>query len=142
MSARNDVAPSTLGVDLTDDGIAVEYIDGRTVFYHGIPQKADGSLTTAPGKDVHVLVTDPDETEGVLVYVNDLQTNDDILEATGVGRVMLEKGEEASVFPGVTVTRTGYRFEVDADMDAVSGRVFVFEEDEMGEWSHEIVAGE
>ena len=139
MSARNEVSPSTIGVELAEEGIAVEYLDGRTVFYHGVPQKAEQSLQTAPGKDVHVLVTAPEETEGVLVYVNDLKTNDEILEDAGVGRVMLDKGEEASVFPGVTVERTGFRFIVDAEMDAVGGRVFVFEEDEMGERSYEIV---
>ncbi|MUV90543.1 hypothetical protein GJ629_12050 [Halapricum sp. CBA1109] len=142
MSARSDVAPSTLGVELTEDGIAVEYTDGRTVFYHGVPEKVHGTLESAPGKDVHVLVTDPGETEGVLVYVNDLRTNDDILESTGVGRVMLDKGEQASVFPGVTVERTGFRFAVDVDWGALEGRVFVFEEDEMGEASYEIVPEE
>lgn len=142
MSSREEVPPSTVGVELDDGGVAVEYLDGRTTYYHGVPAKAEGSLRTAPGKDVHVLVTDESEAEGVLVYVNERQTEGDILEDTGVGRVMLEKGEEASVFPGVTVTRTGYRFTVEADLNAVEGRVFVFEEDEMGERSHELVAAE
>jgi hypothetical protein len=139
MSARNEIAPSTLGVDLTAEGIAVEYLDGRSVFYHGVPQKAPASVTTAPGKDVHVLVTDPNETEGVLVYVNDRKTADEILESTGVGRVLLGDGEQSGVFPGVTVTRDGYRFDVDVDHTTVGGRVFVFEEDEMGERSYEVV---
>jgi len=90
MSAHNDVAPDTLGVELTEDGIAVEYNDSRTVFYHGVPKKADGKLRTAPAKDAHDgrhrRLGDP----GILVYVNDLNTHDDILEDTGVGRIMLD----------------------------------------------------
>ena len=142
MSTREEVAPSTVGVELQDGGIAVAYLDGRTDFYHGIPEAVEGTLQTAPGKDVHVLVTDDTETEGVLVYVNERSTEAEILEDTGVGRVMLSKGETASAFPGVEVTRTGFRCEVEADLDAVDGRVFVFEEDEMGERSYEIVASE
>ncbi|PSP82944.1 hypothetical protein BRC83_07845 [Halobacteriales archaeon QS_1_68_17] len=137
MSARNDVPPDTLQVSLQESGIEVEYTDGRAVFYRGVPEKVEDSVTTAPGKEVHVLVTDDTETEGVLVYVNDLRTHDDILESTGVGRVMLDDGEETTVFPGVTVASGAYRVTVEAG--DVDGRVFVFEEDEMGERSYELV---
>jgi hypothetical protein len=139
MSHRSAVAPDTLSVELEDSGVAVEYHDGREVFYRGVPEKAEGTVTSGPGKDVHVLVTDPTETQGVLVYVNDLKTRDDILEDTGVGRVVVENGDEESLFPGVTVNATEYRVEVDVDFDAVDGRIFVFEEDELGERSFEIV---
>jgi hypothetical protein len=139
MSARNDVPPDTLGVELTEDGVAVEYNDGRTVFYHGVPKKAEGMVRTAPAKDAHVLVTDETGTQGILMYVNDLNTHDDILEDTGVGRVMLDD-EEEELFPGVVVRDHQMRTEVEADLDVVDGRVFVFEEDEMGEQSYEIVA--
>ncbi|MCU4799373.1 DUF5796 family protein [Halobacteria archaeon HArc-gm2] len=141
MSARNDVAPDTLGVELTEDGIAVEYNDGRTVFYHGVPRKAEETVRTAPAKDAHVLVTDASETQGILVYVNDLNTHDDILDDTGVGRIMLDD-EEDELFPGVVVRDHQMRVEVEADLDQVDGRVFVFEEDEMGERSYEIVPSE
>jgi hypothetical protein len=107
-----------------------------------VPTKVEASVTSAPGKDVHVLVTDPTQTEGVMVYVNDLKTHDDILESTGVGRVMLEDGETESLFPGVDASYAGYRVEVDADPETARGRVFVFVEDEMGEQSYEIVAEE
>jgi hypothetical protein len=139
---RNDVAPDTVQVDLDPDGIEVEYSDGRSVFYHGVPRKAEGSVTSAPGKDVHILVTDPTETEGVLVYVNDRSTHDDILRDSGVGRVIVDRGETESVFPGVEATNRGYRVEVRADPETAMGRVFVFVEDEMGEASFEIVAPE
>jgi hypothetical protein len=139
---RTDVAPDTVPIDLDPDGVEVEYSDGRSVFYHGVPRKAEGSVTSGPGKDVHVLVTDPTETEGVMVYVNDRKTHDDILRDSGVGRVMIDRGETVSVFPGVEATNRGYRIEVRAEPETAMGRVFVFVEDELGEASYEIVAPE
>lgn len=142
MSYHSEHSPDTLSVDLTDGGIAVEYTDGREAFYHGVPAKAEESHTTAPGKEVHVLVTDPTETEGVLVYVNDRTTVDEIIDQTGVGRVLVDENEETTLFPGVSVRAEGHRVTVTADPETARGRVFVFEEDEMGERSVEIVAGE
>lgn len=140
MSARSDVAPSTLGIRLLEEGVEVEYLDGRTILYRGAPEPVADTLTTPPGKDVHVLVTDPTETEGVMMYVNDRDTHDDILESTGVGRVLLEPGESEELFPGVSVRRAGLeRFEIDADPEAARGRVFVFAEDEWGETAYELV---
>jgi hypothetical protein len=140
MSHRSDIPPDTVSVELTEDGIAVEYLDGRTTFYRGVPTKTDDSVRTAPGKDTHVLVTDETETRGILVYVNDLRTHDDILEQSGVGRVILEDGDEDELFPGVTVRDHQMRVEVAVDFDVADGRVFVFEEDELGERSYEIVS--
>ena len=139
MSIRSDVAPSTLPVEFFEEGVQIEYLDGRTTLYRGVPQKAEETLTTAPGKEVHVLVTDPDGTEGVMMYVNDRKTHDDILDSSGVGRVLLDLGEETTVFPGVAVTNTEHRVHVDVDFESVDGRVFVFAEDEMQEFSFEIV---
>ena len=140
MSTRSDVSPDTLGVELREEGIVVTYADDRQAFYHGVPTKIEGTLTTAPMKQVHVLVTDPTETEGVMIYVNDLNTHDDILDATGVGRVVLDSSEETSIFPGVTVRDTDPRVEIEADPETARGRVFVFEEDEIAERSYELVA--
>jgi hypothetical protein len=142
MSNRSDIPPDTVSVDLTEDGIAVEYLDDRTAFYHGVPTKAEESVTTAPGKDTHVLITNKTETSGIMIYVNDLRTHDDIIEESGVGRVILEDGEADELFPGVTVQDRQMRVEVSVDYDVTDGRVFVFEEDEMGERSFEIVPGE
>jgi hypothetical protein len=139
MTYHSDVSPTTLPVALTPDGIEVDYKDGRQTFYRGVPEKREGDLHTPPGKDTHVLVTDASETQGVLVYVNDRKTHDDILDASGVGRVLLELGEETTVFPGVAVTNTEHRVHVDVDFDSVDGRVFVFAEDEMQEFTFEIV---
>lgn len=143
MSARSDMAPSTLGVELREEGVVVEYLDGRTTLYRGVPKKVSETLTTGPGKETHILVTDPTETEGVLMYVNDHKTHDDILDQSGVGRVILNDEEEEELFPGVTVRRLGgIRNEVVADPDVARGRVFVFVEDDWGEESYEFVSEE
>ena len=142
MSARNDVAPDTLGVELAEDGVVVEYTDGREAYYRGVPERVTETLRTTPGKLVQVLVTDPTETEGVMMYVNDRDTHDEILESTGIGRVLLDSGEEEELFPGVTVRLEGYAVEVEADPEVARGRVFVFSEDERGESSYELVTEE
>jgi len=142
MSARNDVAPDTLGVELAEDGVVVEYTDGREAYYRGVPERVTETLQTTPGKLVQVLVTDPTETEGVMMYVNDRDTHDEILESTGIGRVLLDSGEEEELFPGVTVRLEGYAVEVEADPEVARGRVFVFSEDERGESSYELVTEE
>lgn len=142
MSLRAEVAPDTLEISLAEEGIYVQYHDGRRVFYNGIPEKVHGSVRTRPGKDVQVLVTNGDATEGVLTYVNERNTEADILESSGVGRVMLEKGESRELFPGVTATLDGYAIVVEADPDQAGGRVFVFEEDELGERKFELYAAE
>ncbi len=140
MVVHTDVPPRTLGVDLREEGVVVTYADGRSTLYRGVPQTVSGSLQTAPGKETHVLVTDPTETEGVLLYVNDLKTADEILEDTGVGRILLDEGDREEVFPGVSVSRTdGLRTTVEVDPDEAGGRVFVFVEDDWGEASYEFV---
>jgi len=140
MSNRNDVAPATVGVDLREEGVVVEYADGRETLYRGVPSVAEGSVRTGPGKECHLLVTDPTESEGVMLYVNDLKTEDGILKDTGIGRVMLDIGEQEEVFPGVTVRFVeGRRTVVEADPEVARGRVFVFVEDDWGEQSFEIV---
>ncbi len=140
MSTRSTVSPSTLEVDLVDGGVVVRYLDGRETFYNGVPKPVEGPLTTPPGKEVHVLVTDPDGIEGIMTYVNDRNTHDGILETTGVGRVILEANDEEELFPGVSVASEAYSVRVEADLSAVNGRVFVFAEDEMSEHAYELVA--
>lgn len=140
MQNHTEVPPDTLSIDLQDGGIAVSYTDGRRVFYHGIPREVTPPHETAPGKDVHVLVTDESETQGVLLYVNERRTEDEILESSGVGRVLLGEREETTLFPGVVVRRGSLRSEIDVDHEVLDGRVFVFEEDEFEEFSYELVA--
>jgi len=139
-AARSDVPPGTVGVRLREEGVVVEYLDGRTTLYRGVPETVSGPLTVAPGRETHVLVTDPGGSEGVLTYVNDLRTHDEVLEDSGVGRVILEPGEEATLFPGVVARRPGERTEVAVDPVAVDGRVFAFVEDGWSEERYEFVA--
>lgn len=138
MVTHSEVAPDTLSVRLVDGGIAVEYIDDREVFYHGVPESTDPPYLTTPGKDIHVLVTDETETSGILVYIDERTTESDILESSGVGRVLLDKGERRTLFAGVEATRNDLRYEIDIHEDAVDGRVFVFEEDQFAEASYEL----
>ena len=139
MSTRSTIAPSTLPIDLVDGGVVVQYLDGRETFYNGVPEPVEDGVKTPPGKEVHVLVTDPDGVEGVMTYINDRNTHDDILEATGVGRLMLAPDEREELFPGVEVETEGYSIRVEADLEVVDGRVFVFAEDEMSEHAYELV---
>lgn len=139
--SRSDVPPTSIGIDLREEGVVVEYLDGRTTLYRGVPDTVEGSVTAGPGKETHVLVTDPTETEGVMTYVNDYNTDDEILEESGVGRVMVDDGGRDEVFPGVIVGRKGQRNEVIADPETAGGRVFVFIEDGWTERSYEIVEG-
>jgi hypothetical protein len=136
---HSEVPPDTVGVGLVDGGIVVEYTDDREVFYRGIPERVEAPHQTAPGKEVHVLVTDETERHGVLVYVNERRTDAEILESSGVGRVMLDDGETSTLFPGVRVKGGRLRCEVHLERPLVEGRVFVFEEDQFEERSYEVV---
>jgi len=142
MSHRSTVSPATLPVDLREEGVVVEYLDEREAYYRGVPQKREGAVRTRPGVLVQVLVTDPTDSEGVLTYVNDRSTHDDILEETGVGRVFVEPGEETELFPGVTARADGHAIVIEGEPEVARGRIFVFAEDEMAEQSYEIVAPE
>lgn len=139
MQEKTEVPPDTLSVRLTDDGVVVQYLDGREVLYRGVPTPVESPHTSAPGKDVHVLVTDETETTGVLTYVDERMTEGNILEDTGVGRVLLDGGEKRTLFPGVVVEKRNPRIEITIDHEAVDGRVFVFEEDQFQERSYELV---
>ena len=141
MDGFEDVSPETLPVALTEDGIVVEYTDGREVFYRGVPDVVESPYQTVPGKDSHVLVTNETGSSGVLLYINERRTDGEILKGTGVGRVLLNRGETTTLFPGVAVECTGMREEVRVDA-AVEGRVFVFEEDQFEERSFELVPAE
>ncbi len=142
MEFRSDISPSTLGVEFRDEGVAVTYLDGRTVVYRREPEEVEEHVETPPGKEVHVLVTDPTETEGVMVYVNDYDTHDEIIEATGVGRVLIDPDETDELFPGVRVTAREVSAVVEADPEVARGRVFVFAEDDTGEFAFEITGEE
>ena len=138
MEHRGNVSPSTLRVELSENQIAVHYLDGRVTTYRGPIQRSNGTVRTPPGKEVHILVVDPETSNGVLVYLNDLKTHDDVLESTGVGRLLLESPDRREVFPGVECQKDGHAIVVDVDPSEVDGRVFIFAEDEFSEHAYEI----
>lgn len=138
MSVRQDVSPGTLTVDVDGDGVSVGYLDGRRVTYEGPLERPGKAVRCAPGREVHVLVTDGDVERGVMIYVNDRNTAKEILKTTGVGRVVLEPDEEDELVPGVVARLDGHAVEVVVDTSVVEGRVFVFEEDELGERAYEL----
>lgn len=133
------VSPATLGVELLEEEIVVRYLDGRRTVYQGPVEPTTPPLRTAPGRLVQLLLIEPGETEGVLVYVNDRDTDAEILEESGVGRINLDPGEEVSVFPGVTVAMDGYHAVVDVDMQVIDGRLFVFAEGPLDARSYELL---
>lgn len=137
---RSEIPPDTLSIEVLDEGVTVSYLDGREVFYHGSPEPTATPHRTAPGKHVHVLVTDASDTQGILVYVDERRTDDEILADSGVGRVLLGEDESTTLFQGVTVSRGSIRYEIDVAFDALDGRVFVFEEDQFQERSLELVS--
>ncbi len=72
-----------------DNGVVVEYVDGRELFYREVPERVESLHRTAPGKQVHVLVTDASKQRGVPVYVDECRTDDEILESPGAGQMTL-----------------------------------------------------
>ena len=142
MSAHNEVPPEPLDIELAEEGIYVRYQDNRRVFYNGVPEPVEGTLRCRPGKDVQVLVTDAAGDEGVMTYVNERKTEDEILESSGVGRVFIDSSESLELFDGVVAELDGLAVEITADPEVAGGRVFVFEEDELGEAMYEFVTPE
>lgn len=132
------VSPATLGVELAEEGIVVRYLDSRRTVYRGPFEQTTPPLRTGPGRLIQILLIEPGETEGVLVYVNDRDTDAEILEESGVGRINLDPGEDAAVLPGVSVTMDGYHAVVDVDMDAIDGRLFVFAEGPLDALAYEL----
>lgn len=139
MRHRSNVSPEPLPVEREEAAITIEYRDGRRVTYRGQPEERDGSVTATMGYEIHVLVTDPAVTEGMVVYVHDTDTSDEILRHTGVGRVLLDEGAEAAVYPGVHAARGRDRIEVVADPDAIDGRVYAFVENQLEERAYRLV---
>lgn len=135
---RSNVSPSPLPLEDRDDGVALRYLDGRVVEYRGPIQDREPPVHAALTYAVHVLVTDPDQEEGIMVYVNDYDTSDAVLKSTGVGRILLEDGGRESIYPGVETEREGERVAVEVDPEAVDGRVYVFVENQLEERAYRL----
>ena len=138
MRAHSNVSPAPLPVDQSGAGISIEYLDGRRVTYHADPEDTESDVEATITREVHVLVVDPRGEEGVMVYVNDYDTDDEILEATGVGRVLLSDGDVERIFPGVTATRQGERILIDIDEESFDGWAYVFVENQLGEHAYRL----
>lgn len=133
------VSPATLTVDISKEGIAVRYLDGRRTVYPADAEPTVPPLRTGPGRLVQLLLVEPDETSGVLVYINDRDTAGEILEESGVGRINLKPGDEAGVLPGVSVEMDQQHAVIDVDHAAIDGRLFVFSEGMLDTRSYELV---
>ncbi len=142
MPKREPVTPASLSVDVTDEEVAVGYLDGHIVRYTAPTPPTEPPVRTQPRRLVSVLVVAPDGTEATLTYVNELNTDVEMLEDTGVGRVFVDPGERAGIAPGVTAEGDGHAVVIHADFTTVDGRVFVFEEDQFAETGYELVAPE
>lgn len=138
MSYRDPVAPETLAVDIKDDAITVEYLDGRAVTYDEHPTPTTPPVRAQQRRFIQVLVADAETNEGILIYVNDLDTEAEILEDTGVGRAIVRSGETTELFPGVTATVDGQTIRIDVDPDSIDERVFVFEESALTQRAYEL----
>lgn len=137
MEARSNVTPNPLPLEIEDSTISIQYQDGRVVTYHGPIEERDATVSATLTYEIHVLVTDG--TEGSIVYVNDYDTSDEVLEATGVGRVIISESDSASVYPGVTASRRGERITIEVDRGAVAESVYVFVENQLEEHAYQLV---
>lgn len=138
MRGRSNVSPVPLPIDRTDEGIAIEYLDGRSVQY-GTPVDApDPPVESTTSFEIHVLVVDADRDEGIMVYINDYDTVDEILEATGVGRILLGDGDSEAVYPGVRVSREGERIAIAVEEGLADAWVYVFVENPVDERAYRL----
>lgn len=133
MRHRSNVSPVPLPINRTDDAIDVTYLDGREVTYHGPFESRESTVQANQSFAVHVLVIDRDSDEGVMVYINDYDTSDAILESTGVGRVIIADGAHEVIFPGITASRSGEWIDVSITADPGDVDIFVFIENDRGE---------
>lgn len=139
MHARSNISPVPLLVQPGDTDIVVTYTDGRAVAYGDPIESRSGTVKANLAYEVHVLITDQDGTEGIMVYVNDYDTSDDILESTGVGRVLLDTEESEALYPGVTASRSTDQIMIDVDESAIDGSVYVFIENQLDERAYQLV---
>lgn len=138
MASRSNVSPATLPVRATDAGIEVEYLDGRTVTYTAPPEPVEGTITVPERSHVHVLVVDEAAEQGQMVYVNDLDTADEILERSGVGRVLVDEGENVTVAQGVDLSRAREQVRIAVEYHPPDRVVFVFVENQLDERAYRI----
>lgn len=139
MVHRDEVDPVPLDVGVVDGSLAVKYQDGRQVRYDQPLKRTDESVRVQSHRHIHVLVFDPSADQGILVYINDLNTEAEILSDTGVGRVFVSADDRRTIYPGVTATGDGRIVEIAAEFETLDEeRVFVFEESARVEQAYEL----
>lgn len=138
MQARTNVSPVQLPVDVGSEDVTLEYLDQRLVSYRAPVVERDGPVNALHTYEIHVLLTDEAGEAGYMTYLNDLDTVDDILESTGVGRVILEDGETVTLHPGVTASRDGETIAIETASEVVEGRVYVFVEHQLEERAYRL----
>lgn len=139
MEARSNVSPVPLTLHPGESQMTLEYLDGRRVEYEAPLETQSGSVSANVAYEIHVLVTDADETEGIMTYVNDYDTSDEILESTGVGRVLLDVDDREALYPGVTARRSADQITIDVEADAIDGSVYAFVENQLDERVYRLV---
>ncbi len=138
MQPRTNVSPVQLPVDIGTDDVTIEYLDRRLVSYRAPVVERDEPVHAVHTYELHVLVTDATGEAGYMTYVNDLDTTDDILESTGVGRVILDADESVSLHPGVTASREGETITIQLTTSDLDSRVYVFVEHQLDERAYRL----
>lgn len=137
MASRSNISPATLPVEWTEAGIEVTYLDGRRVTYRAPPEATTEAVRAPASSQAHVLIADRDSGSGTVVYVNDHKTADEILQDSGVGRVLVAAGDVATVAPGVDAI--GYREAVEIGLEGPTDRdVYVFVENQLRERAYQL----
>lgn len=138
MTALGNVSPAMLPVHAGDEGVEITYLDDRCVTYRATPESIQSPVRVQERSHVHALIFGPDGDAGRLVYINDRKTSDNILERTGVGRILLDDGAEATLAPGVDVRRAGEEIAVHVSRAAGERRVLVFVDTQRHEQAYEV----
>lgn len=139
MAVYSDVSPATLPVDVDEEGVHVTYLDGRRVTYRASPKQRVETVDVPAWSHVHLLIVDADQSHGRMVYINDRHTDDEILESTGVGRVILAEERVAALGSGIDVKQVGERIHATVSTPVDHRLVFVFVEDQFQEHAYEVI---
>lgn len=133
MEHRSNVSPVPLTVERSTEAVSLQYLDDRVVTYRGPFEESQSELRANRSFEVHILVIDPDTGEGIMTYINDYDTSDEILESTGVGRVLIDDGQREVIYPGITATLEGETIHVSLDSSIDDVWVYAFVENDRGE---------
>ena len=140
MTFRTNVSPTLLPIRRRNSAIEISYLDGRVVTYNGPFSTDDASVESTRSVEIHVLIVNEEFSEGMIVYVNDYDTVDAILESTGVGRILLDDEDRELLYPGVEASRQGERIVISAESAPSDTWVYVFVESQLAEEAHQLAS--